>query len=96
MTRWERVASLDNVEASIKAANLYYKGKRKVRRDPGKVLQLYKKATLQGMDVAAQYKVGIIYYNGDGVEQSYENAKVYFEPAAQDGWFNAELDLGGK
>ena len=45
-------------------------------------------------DVVAQNKLGMCYYNGDGVEQSYEEAVKWFEKAAEQRHAVARLYLG--
>ena len=46
--------------------------------------ELYELAASQG-DATAQYSLGLMYEKGHGVDQSYERAKEYFEPAARQG-----------
>lgn len=41
----------------------------------------------------AQYKIGLMYFLGDGVRQSFEHAFTYFKLAADDRCFSAELAL---
>jgi TPR repeat protein len=40
------------------------------------------------------YNLGDMYYKGQGVEQSYEKAKEYYEQAAQLGHAEAQFNLG--
>ena len=42
----------------------------------------------------AQYNLGKMYYKGQGLDQSYERAKEYFEAAARQGYAKAQYDLG--
>ena len=42
----------------------------------------------------AQYRLGFLYNNGDGVEQSHTEAVKWFRLAAEKGLHNAQNDLG--
>lgn len=43
---------------------------------------------------AAQYNVGLLYYNGRGVPQDFKEAASWFERAANQGYVKAEHNLG--
>ena len=43
----------------------------------------------QGGHFGAQYNLGMLYFNGDGVEQDYPVAWYYFNKAAENGMPNA-------
>jgi hypothetical protein len=45
-------------------------------------------------DVEAQYRLGICYFNGEGVKQSYKEAVKLFEPLAKEGYMEAQFVLG--
>jgi hypothetical protein len=45
-------------------------------------------------DLAAQYQMGLIYNNGDGVSQSYREASAWFRRAAEGGHGGARIALG--
>ena len=45
-------------------------------------------------DAEAQYGLGLLYYNGDGVEQDYEEAVRYYRLAAEQGYRQAQCNLG--
>ncbi|GAA5801749.1 hypothetical protein HPULCUR_007201 [Helicostylum pulchrum] len=91
--RWEKASSLNNVEATLRAADLYNEGKKRLLRDPVKALKLYKFAAYLSQDTLARYKIGLMYFLGDGVQQNFEHAFTYFQLAANDGCFSAELAL---
>tara|TARA_B110000208_G_C11355582_1_gene279217 strand:+ start:111 stop:407 length:297 start_codon:yes stop_codon:yes gene_type:complete len=55
--------------------------------------RLFEQAAQQG-DVDAMYSLAAMYYNGEGVEQSYERSKEYFEHAAHLGDADAQYTLG--
>ena len=55
---------------------------------------MYELAAKQG-DTPAQYNLGLMYYNSEGVDQSYERAKEYFEAAVRQGMADAQYSLGG-
>ena len=42
----------------------------------------------------AQYQIGIMYYNGEGVPQSYDEAAKWYERAAKGGDGDAQFNLG--
>ena len=52
----------------------------------------YRKAAEQGY-AAAQYNLGINYYNGTGVSQNKEEAKKWLRKAANQGYENAKQYL---
>ncbi len=45
-------------------------------------------------DASAQYKLGVMYYNGRGVEQDYLKAVEFYQKAADQGHLNALSSLG--
>lgn len=45
-------------------------------------------------NAAAQYQMGLIYNNGDGVPQNYRDALVWFRRAAERGHVDAQIELG--
>jgi len=54
---------------------------------------LYEQAAQQG-DVYAMKHLGVMYFNGEGVGQSYEKAFKYYEQAADLGDAQAQYKLG--
>lgn len=42
----------------------------------------------------AQYQMGLIYHNGDGVSQSYKDAVTWFRRSAEQGHIDAQVALG--
>ena len=42
----------------------------------------------------AQYNLGLMYEDGQGVDQSYERAAEYYEAAARQGYADAQFNLG--
>lgn len=81
------------MEATLRAAELYDEGKDRFPRDPVKALRFYKRAAYRSDDPLSRYKIGLMYFFGDGVQRSLENAFTYFQLAANDGYFSAELAL---
>jgi len=55
--------------------------------------ELLTKAAEQG-DISAQLKLGLSYYNGDGVEQNCQKAIYWLTKAAEQGDISAQLKLG--
>jgi TPR repeat protein len=45
-------------------------------------------------NAAAQYRLGLLYHDGQGVPQSYEGAKHWFAKAAEQGHAGAQVNLG--
>jgi TPR repeat protein len=45
-------------------------------------------------DAMAQFNVGLLYYEGQGVPQGYANAAEWFRRSAQQGYSKAQYDLG--
>ena len=45
-------------------------------------------------NAAAQYRLGLLYHDGQGVPQSYEQAKHWFTKAAEQGHAGAQVNLG--
>ena len=50
--------------------------------------------TAETGDAAAQYELGVLYSNGEGVKRDYTKAKEYFELAAAQNYANAQFALG--
>ena len=50
-------------------------------------------AAAQG-DAAAQFNLGVLYYNGQGVRQDYQKAREWWETAAAQGEATAQVNLG--
>ncbi len=53
----------------------------------------YRKAAEQGDDIA-QYSLGTLYYNGQGLPQDYTQALTWYRKAAEQGYAEAEVQLG--
>ncbi len=45
-------------------------------------------------DIEAQYNLGFMYYNGEGVRQDYKKAFEWYEKAATQGFAEAQSNLG--
>lgn len=45
-------------------------------------------------DDRAQYQLGLVYYNGDGINKNYRRAYCYFQKAADQGHAEAQFMLG--
>ena len=56
-------------------------------------VERYRKAAEQG-DAEAQFKLGVRYINGQGVDQSYTEAVKWFRKAAEQGDADAQYNLG--
>ncbi|MEG1479689.1 MAG: tetratricopeptide repeat protein [Kiritimatiellia bacterium] len=58
-----------------------------------KVVRMYRAEAAQG-DAAAQYMLGICYYDDDGVARNLVEAVKWFRKAAAQGYANAQFFLG--
>ena len=63
------------------------------RADYPTALLIFQQLAAQG-DAAAQYNLGVMYGNGWGVAQNYEEAMRWYEKAAIQGYVAAQYDLG--
>ena len=63
------------------------------RGDFAKALREWRPLAEQG-DARAQYYLGLLYENGDGVPQDYEKAHEWYEKSAAQGEANAQFYLG--
>ena len=67
---------------------VYYNG-----RDYERAVSCFRNAA-EKEDVAAQYNLGVCYYNGQGVTQDFVQAVYWFQRAAEQGFAQAQNDLG--
>src|SRR5258705_102442 len=63
------------------------------RRDFSTALEIWKSLAERG-DSAAQYSIGAMYTNGEGVAQSYSEALKWFRLSASQGYVKADTALG--
>ena len=63
------------------------------RGDYATVLNELRPLAEQG-DANAQFNLGVLYYNGEGVSQDYVQARQWFEKAAAQGYVYAQHSLG--
>ena len=63
------------------------------RGDFAKALREWRPLAEQG-DARAQYYLGLLYENGDGVPQDYEKVREWYEKSAAQGEANAQFYLG--
>ena len=54
---------------------------------------MYQKAAEQG-DASAQFNLGVMYYDGQGVKQDYFKAVEWYQKAAEQGDASAQFNLG--
>lgn len=64
------------------------------KKDYATVLKEWTPVALHG-DAVAQYNLGIMYQNGQGVQQNNEEAVKWYRLAADQGYANAQNNLGG-
>ena len=86
---------VDNDTAKLTMlGNMYYSGDGiSSGKDYNRALELYRKAAEQG-DRDAQYNIGVMYYNGQGVNQSYQESREWFIKSAKKGNSDAQFSLG--
>lgn len=78
--------NLPSVQSSM--GTVYYNG-----RDYERAVSCFRNAA-EKEDVAAQYNLGVCYYNGQGVTQDFVQAVYWFQRAAEQGFAQAQNDLG--
>ena len=84
MLSFSHVAIADDVEDGVAAAE---------KGDFAAALRLLKPLAEQG-DAQAQFNLGVIYFNGDGVAQDYKTAVKWYTLAAAQGDASAQYNLG--
>ena len=62
------------------------------RGDYAQALKILRPLAGQG-DAAAQYGIGNMYFQGQGVKQNYQEALKWYRPAAKNGNVNAQLSI---
>jgi uncharacterized protein len=88
---YEKVGNQGNIPIHWRIADIYSKGGNGVLKNPNKAMYSYTRLARNG-DAKAQYKIGLIYLNGDGVEKSLEDASYWIEKSFQnDGNKDAEI-----
>jgi len=79
---------------SVAYADLFKEGMNAYNHgDYQKAEKLFKKASEQG-DAKAQYTLGLMYDDGQGVRQDYSKAVKWYRKAADQGYADAQLILG--
>ena len=62
-------------------------------QDFAHALSWYSKAAAQG-HASAQFRLGIMYDTGKGIQQDYGQAVVWYQMAAEQGYAQAQYNLG--
>lgn len=78
----------DLTDDILKSAQEYY-----LKKDFLKAIDLYQKAATAGVPIA-QYILGCMYDNGQGIKKNYVEAVKWYKQAAEQGYGNAQLNLG--
>jgi len=87
---YEKVSNKGNIPIHWRIADIYIKGGNGVLKNPKKAMNSYRRLANNG-DAKAQYKLGLLYLNGDGVEKSLRDASYWVEKSFQnDGNKDAE------
>jgi hypothetical protein len=83
------------IENKVKSGKLSWAALSKTqKRDMDKVIKLWRGAVDQG-HVSAQFNLGLMYENGQGVKQDYAEAVRLYHKAADQGNADAQSNLGG-
>jgi len=91
--RIKRRAEAGNAEAIFTLGHFYADGEYGFPQDYDKALELWHRAGDLGC-AAANYNIGIVYDNGEGVNVDQKKAKHYYELAAMGGHVDARHNLG--
>ena len=83
LKKYKLQAEKGNIDAQIKLAECYYKGKG-ISRNYELAIEYYEKAAEQG-SLTAQKKLSLYYYQGKITPKNYEKAVLWFEKAALQG-----------
>ena len=87
-----RVEKKDPVAIQL-LGEYYYRGVLGLRRDMRKAVQLLTEAAELG-SIEALYKIGIAYYNGEGVQEDQAKSVQFYEKAAMQGHAESRNNLG--
>ncbi|KAG2234805.1 hypothetical protein INT48_006722 [Thamnidium elegans] len=90
---FEESAKYNNEYAQLLCASIYYMGFA-VKRNPKRAIYLFKKTAIAWGNRVAQYYVGIMYRDGDGVKQNNESSIHWLTLSANHGWCDAQVNLG--
>ena len=82
-----------SIEEPVNAEEQFKLGRSFLYKDNEKALYLLEQSAKQG-NQDAQYKLGVCYYKGEGVERDYVKAVEWLEKAAEQGNAEAQKDLG--
>ena len=85
-------AELGDAEAQLELAKRYEKGIGGVNKDYDESAKWYRKAAKQG-NAEAQFRVGIMFYNGEGVNADPREAVKWYRKAAEQGNAEAQYEL---
>lgn len=86
---WLRAAAQGSADAMYGLYTCHAKGGGSIRKDPAKAREWKIKAAKHG-HIDAQYQLGIMYENGDEIEQNYVTAYAWMDIAADRGNETAE------
>lgn len=89
----EQSSKRDNECALLLAASIYYMGF-DVERNTKKAISLFKRAATIWRNRVGQYYVGMMYRDGDGIEQNTDAAIHWLSLSANNGWNDAQVNLG--
>ncbi|MEW6560686.1 MAG: tetratricopeptide repeat protein, partial [Pseudomonadota bacterium] len=93
MAQVQSQAKLGNAHAQDVLGNCYEGGWGGLSQDLAQAASWFRKAADQG-DADAQYNLGVMYANGQGVPQDYAQAASWFRKAADQGYAAAQNNLG--
>ena len=93
VNKTKKLMEKGNAGAFIMLAGCYYNGIKGLPQNMARANEFYLKAGELG-HTEAYYNLGIMYYNGNGVEIDKKKAKYYYELAAINGSVDARYNLG--
>jgi TPR repeat protein len=86
-------AKAGDAEAQYEVGHIFASGDKGIEKDDAEAAKWFRKAADQG-NADGQYKLGFIFYNGQGVPQDYAEAMKWFRKAVDQGDADAQNALG--
>ena len=95
-SRLELEAQQGSIAAQLSLGVMHAEGQANLPRSPATAAKWFKQAagTCEQGDATSQYDLGVLYYFGLGVLQSYDLAAKWFRCAATKGFASAQFNLG--
>jgi len=91
---WQKGVSLNSAACITALASLYYYGDRTILPDKAKAFNLLNLAPKDKLSPAGEYILGEMYELGEGTQQSFNTALMYYRQSADNGYTPAMCKLG--